>query len=106
MIGLKKISKLASILLIISFMIGCTSTLENEAETEPEELIKVSREIPMGNCEEIGLLRGTTMTVRGLEQNTLEDLKQTAIGKGANYLQIIEYSETETSSTGLAFMCD
>ncbi len=67
--------------------------------------LTVSRELPMGNCEELGLLRGTTMSVTGTQQDALDDLKQTAMSKGANYLKVEEFSETGTSSTGIAYKC-
>ena len=67
--------------------------------------VKVSRKVPMGDCKEIGLLRGSTMTSMGTKEEALEDLKETAALKGATYLKVEQFSGTGTSVTGIAYTC-
>ena len=67
--------------------------------------IKVGREKPSGECEELGLLRGTTMTATETKEDALEDLKKTAANKGATYVKVEQFSATGTSVTGMAYTC-
>jgi len=59
----------------------------------------------MGDCESIGLLRGTTMTSTGTKEDALKDLKVTAANKGATYIKVEQFSATGTSVTGMAYTC-
>ncbi len=67
--------------------------------------IEVGRQLPMGDCEELGLLRGTTMTSMGTKEDALADLKEAAAAKGATYIKVEQFSETGTSVTGKAYTC-
>ena len=67
--------------------------------------IKVSRETPDKSCLELGNLTGRTATIKGTREQALEDLKQEAANKGANYVMIKQYSDSGTAVTGIAFEC-
>lgn len=67
--------------------------------------IEVGRKVPSGNCVELGLLRGSTMTTSGTKEDALTDLKSTAAAKGATYIKVEQFSETGTSVTGIAYTC-
>lgn len=67
--------------------------------------VKVSREMPDKECKEIGKLTGTTATVRGTQEQALEDLKRDAANKGANYLLVKQFSDYGTAVTGVAYEC-
>lgn len=67
--------------------------------------VKVSREAPSKKCTEIGELVGRTATVKGTQEQALEDLKKEAANKGANYVMVKQYSAYGTSVTGVAYEC-
>jgi uncharacterized protein YbjQ (UPF0145 family) len=67
--------------------------------------VKVSREAPSKECTEIGELVGRTATVKGTQEQALEDLKKEAANKGANYVMVKQYSAYGTSVTGVAYEC-
>ena len=95
--------KFKFILLILPFIYGCATPVPDPIIKEDQ--LEVSRKLPMGNCEELGLLRGTTISIKGTQQDALADLKQTAMNKGANYLKVEEFSAMGTSATGIAYKC-
>lgn len=67
--------------------------------------VKVSREQPSKDCRRIGEISGRTMYADGTSEQALDDLKQTAANKGANYVMVKEYSAYGTAVTGIAFEC-
>ena len=69
--------------------------------------IKVTREDPDPDdkCRELGKIMGRASTVKATREDVLEDLKQTAANKGANYLVVKQYSPQGTSVTGMAYEC-
>jgi hypothetical protein len=67
--------------------------------------VKVSREAPGKDCKEMGTLTGRTASVKGTQEDALEDLKKEAANKGANYVMVKEYSAFGTSVTGIAYEC-
>lgn len=89
-------------LIIILFAI---SSCSSQPVIQTGNDIEVGRKIPMGSCEKIGLLRGTTMTSMGTKEDALSDLKESAASKGATYIKVEQFSETGTSVTGMAYTC-
>jgi uncharacterized protein YbjQ (UPF0145 family) len=69
------------------------------------EEIKVSREAAGKNCSEIGKITGTTSSIKGTAEDALSDLKKEAANKGANYVMVKQYSDHQTSVTGIAYEC-
>ena len=68
--------------------------------------VKVSREEPLSKkCREIGKLTGSTSSIKGTQEQALEDLKREAANKGANYVVVKEYSDYGTAVTGIAYEC-
>ncbi len=67
--------------------------------------VKVSRDTPKSQCEELGRVTGTSNKVNTKPQDVLADMKDEAAKKGANYVQLGEYSSTGTSVVGFAFKC-
>ena len=45
------------------------------------------------------------LSPKGTAEDALNDMKKEAANKGANYLQIKEYSSYGTAVTGIAFKC-
>lgn len=69
------------------------------------ETVKVSRDKPSSKCKELGKVTGTTLSAKGKPEDALLNMKSEATSKGANYLQVLEYSEEGTSVTGYAYDC-
>ncbi len=82
-------------------MTGCAS----RSLTPNIKEVKVSREQPDKKCKEIGTLTGTTATVKGTQEQALEDLKREAANKGVNYVVVKQYSSYGTSVTGIGYEC-
>jgi hypothetical protein len=80
---------------------GCAS----RSVTADKSDVKVSREEPAKDCTEVGNLRGTTLSAKGTQAQALEDLKQEAANKGANYVVVKQYSDNGTSVTGVGYIC-
>lgn len=83
------------------FLQAC-STMSNLPE---QDNLKVSREEPSKDCKMISKLEGRSQSVKGTTEDALNDLKQEAANKGANYLVVKQYSSTGTAVTGLAYKC-
>jgi hypothetical protein len=93
--------KLTAVGLMVLTVAGCRSrSLLADAKD-----VQVSREEAGKDCHEIGMLTGTTNSVKGTQQQALDDLKKEAADKGANYVQVKEYSALGTSVTGYAYEC-
>jgi hypothetical protein len=92
----------ASLVIALGFFTtGCSSM-----STLPEkENLKVSRDAADKDCHLIGKLEGRTQSKTPKQEEALEDLKQEAANKGANYLQVLEYSSLGTAVTGMAYHC-
>ena len=87
---------LATILSLVS--VGCStapSVLPDKSE------VKVSREAPDEECNELGKFMGSGDD----KESALENLKEDAANKGADYVQVLEYSTLGTRVTGNAFKC-
>ncbi len=68
--------------------------------------IKVGREKPAKDCKELGKVTGSTVNVKGTREEVLEDMKQNAADKGATYVEVLQYSDSGTAVTGLAYQCN
>ena len=92
---------LVGAVLLAFFLSGCASrsVLPDSKEVE------VSREAADKDCRELGKITGTTAAANGTREQALEDLKTEAANKGANYVQVKEYSSYGTSVTGIAYEC-
>ena len=67
--------------------------------------VKVSRENPKSECKDLGRVTGTTSKINARPEDALADMKDEAAKKGANYVQVGEYSSTGGSVVGFAFSC-
>ncbi len=93
--------KLLFIALLMFGLSGCRS----RSLLADSKDVQVSRNEAESNCHEIGTMTGTTMSAKGTQEQALEDLKKEAANKGANYVQVKEYSATGTAVTGIAYEC-
>lgn len=90
--------------IIALLAMGLTGCASRSVLPDVEEL-KVSREKPSKDCKGLGPVKGQTMSAKEGPKEALEDMKKEATMKGANYLQVKQYSSQGTSVTGLAFEC-
>jgi Domain of unknown function (DUF4156) len=92
-------SALLALVVVIS---GCGST-----PLEPEKIkVKVEREAPSDkDCKEIGTVTGSTLTMKGTSSEAIEDLKQEAARKGANYVHLHNFSAVGSAVQGTAYFC-
>lgn len=89
------------LILSLTLILGCSSI-----PIKPEDIkVKVSREAPSKDCQNIGTVLGSTLSVNGTSEHAIEDLKQDAARKGANYVQIETFSAYGNTAKGTAFIC-
>jgi PBP1b-binding outer membrane lipoprotein LpoB len=67
--------------------------------------IKISRDAAGENCESLGFIEGRTTKINGKIEDALEDMKEEAIKKGANYVQIESMGALASSIRGKAYFC-
>ena len=67
--------------------------------------VKVSRDEAGKSCRELGPVQGATNSVKGTVEAALEDMKQDASRKGANYVRMETTSAMGTAVSGTAYFC-
>ncbi len=67
--------------------------------------IKVARQEADKSCTEIGPVVGNNISVKGTVEQAIEDMKQDAAKKGANFVRIETTSALGTSVKGTAYSC-
>jgi uncharacterized protein YbjQ (UPF0145 family) len=93
--------KIIAVTLAVLALSGCRSrSLLADAKD-----VQASREAAGKDCREIGTITGTTISAKGSQEEALEDMKKEAANKGANYVQVKEYSSMGTSVKGIAYEC-
>lgn len=90
-----------SVIFMGAALVGCAS---RSVLPEAKE-VKISRDAAGDDCREIGTITGNTSSTKGTREQALEDLKQEAANKGANYVMVKQYSAYGTSVTGVAYEC-
>lgn len=89
-------------LFLVGFMfVACSS----HPVLPKKDDIKVSRDAAPESCENLGYIEGRTTKINGKIEDSLDDLKQEAIKKGANYVQIETMGALASSIRGKAFYC-
>ncbi|MGE0762338.1 MAG: DUF4156 domain-containing protein [Bdellovibrionales bacterium] len=91
----------ASAMLLGVFSVGCAS----RSVTPQVKEVQVSREPADKKCVELGKITGNTISMKGTAEEALADLKKEAANKGANYVVVKQYSDNQTSVTGIAYEC-
>ncbi len=90
-----------SLFLSLLFLAACSS----HPVLPKKEDIKVSREAAGENCDSLGSIEGRTTKINGKPEDALEDLKEDAIKKGANYVQIETMGALASTVRGKAYFC-
>jgi hypothetical protein len=81
--------------------LGCSS----QPVVPAAKNVKVARENPDKDCQEIGKVQGSVSTVKGTIEQAIEDMKLDAARKGANYVRMETTSALGSSVSGTAFNC-
>lgn len=93
---------MAAGLIAVTFLVsGCAS----QSVLPDKEDIKTSRKEPDKDCQSLGKVTGTSLSTKATPEQVLENMKQDAANKGANYVLVKQYSDTGTSVTGIAYKC-
>lgn len=91
--------KSLSVFFTILSLGGCASLIQT-----PDD-IKVGRKEASDHCKELGKVTGSTLSVHGTREEALNDMKQMAADKGANYVQLKQFSANGNAVTGIAYIC-
>jgi hypothetical protein len=67
--------------------------------------VKVSREVPADNCENLGPVEGRSVSIASNQAALVEDIKQEAIRKGGNYVKIETLGAQGSAVRGIAYYC-
>ena len=90
------------ILSLFALVTACSSA----PPVKPEgKNVEVSRDPADKDCKELGAVEGRNSSSSGTFDQALEDLKQDAALKGANYVQIKQSGAMGTSVRGTAYLC-
>lgn len=89
-------------LFLVFLLSGCASQMPVLPKSSD---IKVSREAPSGDCESLGPIVGNSVDVKADKEAMLEDLKQEAIKKGANYVKVEMLGAQGSAIRGNAYLC-
>lgn len=82
---------------------SCAST--QQTNVPDAELVTLSREEPDPDCKDLGPVTGSSLSVKGTHEDSLQDLKKDAARRGANYVQLLGHSATGSSASGVAYIC-
>lgn len=98
---LARLLVLALFYTLSSVQAGCSSAPILAKDIE----VKVSREAPSSECQTVGVVQGQTMTSQGDQAEALADLKKEAALRGANFVQIEQFSGYGGAVNGTAYFC-
>lgn len=93
--------KYSAALILMTSLCACSS----RSVMPDKEEVTVSREAADEDCRSMGEIMGRSSLVTATREDVLEDLKQTAANKGANYVVVKQYSAQGTAVTGTAYEC-
>ena len=85
---------------LIGTVVSCTS----KAILERDD-VTVTRDQPASNCQSLGAIDGRVMTVKGTQEEAMENLKEEAVKKGANWVHVESIGAQGTTVRGQAYNC-
>lgn len=89
-----------SLVLVLSFLAACASKPLLEKDD-----IKVTRDAADPKCQNLGPIEGRTITIKGTQNEAMENLKEEAMKKGANFVQTEVVGAQGKVIRGTAFRC-
>lgn len=87
-------------LIILNFL-GCASKPILEKDD-----IKITRDEPSKSCKSLGPIEGRVISVKGTLEQAMEALKEEAIKKGADFVQMEAVGVSGTVVRGQAYNCN
>jgi len=81
-------------------VVGCASKPVLEKDD-----VKLTRDEPSSKCRLLGPLEGRVLTTIGTQEQALENLKEEAVKRGANFVKIESLGAQGTSVRGQAYSC-
>ena len=81
--------------------VGCAS----DPKMPDGSSVRVSREVPRGDCRQIQQVIGTSPTAKDAYNKALADLKKEAGLITANYVKIVAISAHGSAIRGIAYRC-
>jgi hypothetical protein len=87
-------------IIFISFLIGCSSKPLLEVRD-----IKITRDEPSRSCRSLGVLDIKSLSIRPDEKKMIDEMRNEARKKGANFVRVQEMGALGTSVRGEAFDC-
>ncbi len=95
-------------IVILCLFSACSSVWKSsEAKAAKKSVlsVKVSREDAKDSCEAVAIVKGTYLGLKPNRIKALEDMRQKAFDKGANFVRLDLQSEAGTTAQGMAFKC-
>jgi len=96
---------LKSILVVLALAVMFTGCSSHPVLPEKSD-IKVSRDNPSDKCKNLGAIEGRSRKVNAKPEDALEDLKEEAVRKGADYVRIETIGAQSATIRGTAFFCN
>lgn len=95
-------SNLAVAAVLVLILSGCSTHPVLPEKSD----IKVSRDNPSDKCKNLGAIEGRSRKLNAKPEDALEDLKEEAVRKGADYVRIETMGAQSTSIRGTAYFCN
>jgi hypothetical protein len=87
---------------LFTFLLSCSS----KPILPESKSVKISRDAAAQSCIDLGVVYGKTLNSIGkVEEQALNDLKENAAKKGANYVYLQDYGAQGSSVKGVAYNC-
>jgi hypothetical protein len=94
----------ASLLLVPLFVLATSCSSAPPVKPSASN-VKVSREAPAKDCEDLGMVNGRVKSSTGNFEEAIEDLKLDAARLGGNYVQMGITGGMGKSVNGRAYLC-
>ena len=95
-------------IIVLCFFLACSNFQKsnNPNSTRKSVLaVKLTREDAKESCEALAIVKGTYLGLKPNRRKALEDMRQKAFDKGANFVRLDSQSEAGTTAQGMAFKC-
>ena len=96
------LKSILAVLVLAAVFSGCSSHPVLPEKSD----IKVSRDNPSDKCKNLGPIEGRSTKVNAKPEDALEDLKEEAIRKGADYVRVETMGAQSATVRGTAFFCN
>ncbi|MGE3756822.1 MAG: hypothetical protein AB7H97_03650 [Pseudobdellovibrionaceae bacterium] len=92
-------------LLIVILITHALAACSSRSVVPNKEEVKLSREPADKDCNSIGSVEGRVSSVKGTVEEAMENLRQDAALKGANYVHIEQAGAMGQAIRGTAYVC-